>query len=431
MLLDWVGQIFVALTFAGCAGLVVVLLGMLYLLGLHLSLRPEGLAREAASLAQPLPPDVRLPHLVVQIPTFNEGAIVDRAIASATRLDWPRDKLQIQVCDDSTDHTTQLARAAAQRAVEAGFDVTVIHRAVRNEFKAGALNNARAQTPHDYFAILDVDYVPEPDFLRRCMTVLLADPKLAFVQARVDFLNADENAMTRAQAIMLDYHLGFEQATRSWARHLLPFNGTCGIWRRAAIDAAGGWHGHTLLEDWDLSLRAWLKGWRGTFLVTVTAKGELPTDLATWMAQQKRWVTGVGQVAWKLFPAIRSRHDVWSRAFWNTLIPFGTWLAYAMFAATLIVAAIAVVLQPSWALGLTVWAVYAVTTWVLPAVMVVANRTVGRRTPIARLALDYPLILALSLYISWAALRSMPATLLGRQRVFVRTPKRGSVPNPP
>jgi hypothetical protein len=113
------------------------------------------------------------------------------------------------------------------------------------------------------------------------------------------------------------------------------------------------------------------------------------------------------------------------------LIPFGTWLAYAMFAATLIVAAIAMVLQPSWALGLMVWAVYAVTTWVLPAVMVVANRTVGRRTPIARLALDYPLILALSLYISWAALRSMPATLLGRQRVFVRTPKRGSVPNPP
>jgi cellulose synthase/poly-beta-1,6-N-acetylglucosamine synthase-like glycosyltransferase len=404
---------------------------MLYLLALHLSLRRDGLAREAISLAQPLPPDVALPHLVVQIPTFNEGAIVARAIASVMQLDWPRDKLHIQVCDDSTDETTELARAAAQQAVTAGFDVVVIHRTARSEFKAGALNNAMTRTTHDYFAILDVDYIPEPNFLRQCMTVLLADPKLAFAQARVDFLNANENALTRAQKMMLDYHLGFEQATRSWAKHLLPFNGTCGIWRRAAIDAGGGWHGQTLLEDWDLSLRAWLKGWRGTFLVSVTAKGELPTDLAAWTVQQKRWATGVGQVAWRLLPGIRGNHATSSGAVLDTLMPFGTWLAYAMFAVVLIVTAGAMALQPSWALGLTVYCVYGAAFWILFVAMLVADRTVGRRTPIARFALDFPLVVALSLYVSWASLRSMPATLLGRQRVFVRTPKRGSVPHPP
>ena len=430
MVLDWLGQGLVALTLLGCMGLAVVILGMLYLLGLHLALRREARALESRRLAEPLPPDSALPHVVVQIPVFDEGAIVERAIASAARLDWPSGKLHIQVCDDSTDATTELALAAAQRAGTVGADVAVIRRADRSEFKAGALKNAMAQTDHAYFAILDVDFMPAPDFLRRCMAFLLADPKLAFVQARPDFLNADENWLTRAQTILLDYHYGFEQATRSWANHLLPFNGSCGIWRRAAIEAAGGWQGDTLLEDWDLSHRAWMKGWRGMFINSVTAPGELPIGLGVWMSQQRRWAAGGGQVALKILPAFRDR-SLSLREYWNALSPLGTWFAYAAFPATLIVAVVAMLLRPSWMLGLTVYAAFAGAAVVLFVLMLVAGQTVRRGTSFARFVLDFPTVLLLSLYISWANLRSLPATLRGRPSVFVRTPKRGTIPNPP
>jgi len=431
--LDWLGQGLVALTLLFCALLVFVVLGLLYLLLLHLALRRQGLAQERRRLALPLPPDDALPHVVVQIPVFNEGALVERAIAGVSRLDWPRDRLHVQVCDDSTDGTTERARAAAERAAAAGIDIEVIHRPVRNGFKAGALNEALARTDHGYFAILDVDYLPPADFLRRCMTVLLADETLAFVQARIDFLNADENVLTRAQTILLDYHLGFEQATRSWADQLLPFNGTCGVWRRAAIEAAGGWDGRILLEDWDLSLRARLAGWRGTFLTSVTAAGELPTGWRAWMLQQRRWATGIGQVVWKSLPAIRAKRNLTPRDYWDTLLPFGTWLAYTMFSGTLILTVAAMLARPADALwlGLTVYGVFLGAAIVLFASMRVADRTVRRDTPLVRFYLEFQIVLLLCLYICWASLRSVPATVLGRPRIFMRTPKRGSAAHPP
>jgi cellulose synthase/poly-beta-1,6-N-acetylglucosamine synthase-like glycosyltransferase len=430
MVLDWLGLAFVILTMLGCVVLAAVNIGLLYLLWLHLSLRREALAHEARHLAAPLPPDAALPHVVVQLPVFNEGAIVERAIASAGRLDWPSGKLHVQICDDSSDGTTEIACAAAQRVRAEGIDVAVISRGSRSEFKAGALRDAMAQTEHAYFAIFDVDFVPAPDFLRRCMAFLLADPALAFVQARPDFLNANENALTRAQTILLDYHYGFEQATRSWAKHLLPFNGSCGIWRRAAIEAAGGWRGDTLLEDWDLSHRAWLKGWRGTFVTSVTTPGELPAEPGVWMRQQTRWAAGGGQVALKVLPAFRGRGlSLWD--YLHALSPLMTWFAYAAFPTTLIVAVVAMLLRPSWALGLTVYALFAAMAVVLFGLMWVAGQTVRRGTPLLSFVLDFPVVLLLSLYVSWANLRSLPATLRGRPCIFVRTPKRGTIPKLP
>ena len=427
MLLDWLGQGLVALTLSGCVSLIVVTLGLLYLLSLHLALRRKCLAQEARALAHPLPPDAALPHVVVQIPVFNEGLMVERAIASAAQLDWPQGKLHIQVCDDSTDETTDLARAAAQRAARAGTDVVIIRRPDRSEFKAGNLKNAMAQSDHAYFAIFDADIVQPPDFLRRCMTVLLAAPELAFVQARPDFLNADDNALTRAQAILLNYHYGFEQATRSWAGHVLPFNGSCGIWRRAAIEAGGGWQGDTLLEDWDLSYRAWMRGWRGTFVTAVTAAGELPVTVDAWTSQQRRWATGGGQVARKVLLSFRGVGNLSLRDYGNALMPLATWLGYLLFSATLFAGAAAMLLRPSqaWMLGWTMFAVFASAAAVLCALMLVANRTVRRKATVTRIVLDFPMVLMLCLYISWANLRSLPGTLLGRPRAFVRTPKRG------
>jgi cellulose synthase/poly-beta-1,6-N-acetylglucosamine synthase-like glycosyltransferase len=427
-MLYWLGLVAVALTLVGCALLFIAVFGLIYLLGLHLVLRRDGIGSEARLLAQPLPPDGALPHVVVQIPVFNEGAIVERGIESAARLDWPKDKLHIQICDDSTDETTELARAAAQRAAADGIDAIVLHRDDRSEFKAGALRAAMAATPHDYFAILDVDYVPSPDFLRRCMAALLAEPKLAFVQARPDFLNADQNALTRAQAIILDFHYGLEQPTRSWANHALTFNGTCGVWRRAAIEAGGGWRGDMLTEDWDLSYRALLAGWRGVFVATVAVPGELPSRLGAWAAQQRRWAAGIGEVARKMALALASRTGTTTKERWQALFPLFTWLGYLMFAATFFLALVTMLITPSFALalGLTAYAAFVSATVALFGLMLAANRFLRRGTPLGPFVRDFAVAVVLCMYISWAHLRSLPATLSGHRRIFVRTPKEGS-----
>jgi cellulose synthase/poly-beta-1,6-N-acetylglucosamine synthase-like glycosyltransferase len=432
MILDWLGNACVALTILGCVMMLISVVGLLHQLRTHLKLRAAGVAEEQAQLAYRLPPDQSLPHVVVQIPSFNEGAIIQRSIGNLLQLDWPMDKLHIQVCDDSTDDTTALARSAAERARAAGFDVTVLHRSDRTDFKAGALQNAMGNSPYEYFAILDVDYLPASNFLRRCMAALLSAPKLAFVQARTDFLNPNENWLTRAQTIMLDYHYGLEQPTRSWAGDVLPFNGTCGIWRRAAIEAGGGWRGDMLCEDWDLSYRAWLVGWRGIFLHSVSVVGELPTKLRAWVRQQNRWATGVGQVVASMLPLLLRDHRLSEGQRRGALFPLALWIGHVSFAATLFPAVAAVLLKPSIALpfALGVYAVYLIAVVALYVGMLIAQRFVGRSMSLLQYSFYFQIVPYLMLYTSWQNLRSVPATLLGRRRVFERTPKTGSVAQP-
>jgi len=411
----------------GGVALWMVVAGLAWLLRIHFKLRAEGVSTEERLLAHPLPSDDELPHVVLQLPVFNEGAIVERAIAYAVRLDWPKDRLHIQVCDDSTDATTDMARAAAEKARARGFDVEVLHRTDRLGFKAGALNAAYQASEHHYFAILDVDYMPTADFLRRCMAVLLARPRLAFVQARPDFFNADENLLTRAQTILLDFHYGLEQPTRSWSGQALPFNGTCGIWRREALDAGGSWCGDMVTEDWDLSYRALLAGWRGVYVTTVSVPGELPTDWQTWTRQQRRWSSGVGEVAWKMAPQLMSKAGMALEERVRALFPLFTWLGYMLFAAMFLLFLAAVVLDPSLTrpLGGFVGSAFLAMGVALFAHMLTANRFVGRDTPLATFAGRFAMVLLLCFYISWASLRSLPATMLGRRRVFERTPKEG------
>jgi cellulose synthase/poly-beta-1,6-N-acetylglucosamine synthase-like glycosyltransferase len=300
-----------AVVFGACCLLLAVFIGsLLYMVLLHRRLKPAGLARERALLATPLPPDPELPHVVVQIPSFNEGPVLRRGVEAAAKLDWPRDRLHIQILDDSTDSTAEIARDVAAELRAKGFDVAALQRADRSGYKGGALHEAMQQTPHDYFAIFDVDYVPPPDFLRRCMAVFQAEPKAAFVQARFDFLNPHENALTEMQMVTLDAHLGIEQATRFWAGHPLPFNGTCGIWQRAAVEAGGGWKGDTVTEDLDLTYRGWVKGWRAVFLTSVAVPGELPADTQTWLRQQQRWQDGFRHVGLRMFPVILKSPDI-------------------------------------------------------------------------------------------------------------------------
>lgn len=427
--IDWLGTLFVWATVAGCVVLWTFIISLAGLLWTHLRFRANGMDREAHLLAHPLPPDHQLPHAVVQIPAFNEGRIVERAIAYATRLDWPRDKLHIQVCDDSTDSTTEFAQAAAEKARASGVDVTVFHRTDRAGFKAGALSAAQAVTEHEFFAVLDVDFTPHPNFLRRCMPVLMAERDIGFVQARPDFFNASENALTRGQALILDFHYGLEQPTRCWSGLGLPFNGTGGIWRREAIRAAGGWCGDTLTEDMDLAYQALLAGWRGFYVVTVPVSGELPTNLRAWTAQQRRWLAGNGEVAWKNLPALASVSGMSMVDRLRASQPLLGWFGYVFSAGTFFLTVPAIALKPSLSLALLVLVSYLGIAAMLFALMRTANRFLGRKTRSSSFAADFAVALTLCAYISWAALRSVPATISGRRRVFERTPKKGSAPD--
>lgn len=291
-----------------CSYVAILLLADLYLILVHLRRSKAELAREA-ELASGDRTRGAEPKVCVKLPIFNEGRSVAPAIDALCRLDWPHDKLEIMVLDDSTDDTSAIVAERVAHWRAAGLQISALRRAHREEFKAGALAAAIEQTDARFFAIFDVDYRPAPSFLRLTMAALLADPKAAFVQARLDFRNRDRNLLTRAQAIELDTFFAYEQAARNWAGVPMTFNGTCGVWRREAIEQAGGWSGRSLVEDQDLSFRAFAAGWRCRNLVSVSAAGELPESFGVLAVQRTRWGAGTAQafndLSWRLLGHLR------------------------------------------------------------------------------------------------------------------------------
>lgn len=254
------------------------------------------------------PPLHASPHVTVQLPLYNEANVAGRLIDAVAAFDYPRDKLLIQVLDDSTDATAHLAARKLASLEARGFQTQHIRRAHRAGFKAGALAAGLQHTDSEYIAIFDADFIPPPDFLRRVLPHLLADPAIGIAQSRWSHLNADDNSLTRAQRLSIDTHFVVEQAARNRSGWLIPFNGTGGVWRRSCIEAAGGWSADTLTEDLDLSYRAQLAGWRSQFLPDVAAPGEIPPQLAAYKQQQARWATGNTQCLLKLArPILASR----------------------------------------------------------------------------------------------------------------------------
>jgi cellulose synthase/poly-beta-1,6-N-acetylglucosamine synthase-like glycosyltransferase len=245
----------------------------------------------------------RWPGVTVQVPVYNEPYVIQRLIDAVGRLDYPPDRLQIQILDDSTDETTALATRLVRRYRHAGVDITLLHRSHRGGYKAGALQEGLAQATGEFIAIFDADFVPAPDFLRHTVP-FLADPTIAAVQTRWDYLNRDYSILTAAYASGLDGHFGVEQAARCWSGLFMHFNGSGGVWRRCAIDDAGGWHADTLTEDLDLSYRAQLRGWRLKFLPHVVCPSEIPAQMSAIKSQQHRWTKGAMQTAKKLVPAL-------------------------------------------------------------------------------------------------------------------------------
>jgi cellulose synthase/poly-beta-1,6-N-acetylglucosamine synthase-like glycosyltransferase len=270
---------------------------LVYLFLRYKSHRPEPKSRFASG---------RLPRITVQLPLFNEMYVAERLIEAVANLDYPRELLEIQVLDDSTDDTRQIASAAVNKYFEQGIDIVYHHRDDRVGFKAGALEAGLKKSSGEFVLIFDADFVPRADCIRR-MIDYFTDERVGMVQMRWSHINADYSLLTRVQGIMLDGHFVIEQVARNRCGGFFNFNGTAGMWRREAIEWSGGWQHDTLAEDTDLSYRAQLMGWRFIYLADDDVPAELPVEINAFKSQQRRWAKGVVQVGIKLFR--RMWHD--------------------------------------------------------------------------------------------------------------------------
>jgi cellulose synthase/poly-beta-1,6-N-acetylglucosamine synthase-like glycosyltransferase len=254
---------------------------------------------------QPVPDATfeQIPPVTVQLPIYNEMYVADRLIDAVCQLDYPRDLLEIQVLDDSTDETTTIAERAVRRHALRGVKITYIHRTDRRGYKAGALEAGLKVASGEYVAIFDADFLPSPDFLRRTIH-FFTNPQIAMVQARWGHINENYSLLTKIQAILLDGHFVLEHGGRNRAGLFFNFNGTAGIWRRTAIADAGGWQHDTLTEDLDLSYRAQLRGWRFVFLHDLVSPAEVPVEMNAFKSQQHRWAKGSIQTCRKVLPSV-------------------------------------------------------------------------------------------------------------------------------
>jgi len=287
-------------------------------------------------------PLASLPPVTIQLPLYNEMYVADRLIAAVCAIDYPRELLEIQVLDDSTDETRGIADLAVRRFAEQGIDIKYYHRANRTGFKAGALEAGLKTARGEFVAIFDADFIPTHDFLARTMPHF-ADSKVAMVQARWGHINQDYSLLTKIQAILLDGHFVLEHGGRNRSGRFFNFNGTAGVWRRTAIDDAGGWQHDTLTEDLDLSYRAQLRGWRFVFLSDLIAPAEVPVEMNAFKLQQHRWAKGSIQTCRKLLPQLLRANiplGVKAEAFFhltaNFNYPFMCMLSVLMFPAMVI-----------------------------------------------------------------------------------------------
>jgi cellulose synthase/poly-beta-1,6-N-acetylglucosamine synthase-like glycosyltransferase len=244
-----------------------------------------------------------MPFVTVQIPLYNEVRVAARIIDAVAVLDWPEDKLEIQVLDDSDDNTRAITEKQTARWAAKGKKIRVIRRNRRTGYKAGALAAGLKQASGDFIAVFDADFVPGPDFLKKTLPYF-SEKHIGMVQARWGFLNTRYSWLTRLQALLLSAHFGIEHSVRCGRGLFFNFNGTAGIWRKTAIDSAGGWQSDTVTEDLDLSYRAQLAGWRFVYVHDVVVPSELPMTLADFRCQQERWAKGAIQTARKLLPRV-------------------------------------------------------------------------------------------------------------------------------
>jgi cellulose synthase/poly-beta-1,6-N-acetylglucosamine synthase-like glycosyltransferase len=378
------------------------------------------------------PPDARTwPRVTVQLPLYNERYVATRLIDAVAALDYPHDRLEVQVLDDSTDDTAPLAAARVARWRQQGLDITHVRRDGRDGYKAGALANGLTFASGDLVAVFDADFLPAPDFLRATVPHF-ADPSVGMVQARWAHTNEEDSPLTRAQAALLDAHFAVEQVARHEAGWCLSFNGTAGVWRRTCIEDAGGWEADTLTEDLDLSYRAQLAGWRFRFLPDLLVPADLPAEALGWRRQQFRWAKGTAEVARKLAARVaRSRLPAGARL--QGLLHLFNFAAYPAILLIALVHAPVLAAHASGAGPPDAFVAALGVGMVALAGMVLAHLLAQRATHAdwrARLA-GLPWWLLASMSLAPANTRGIVEALVGRRTPFERTPKgRYAVPLP-
>jgi cellulose synthase/poly-beta-1,6-N-acetylglucosamine synthase-like glycosyltransferase len=373
----------------------------------------------------PVPLPDTLPAVTVQLPIFNEMYVADRLISAVADLDYPRDLLEIQVLDDSTDETTGIAELAVRRLAARGFNIHYLHRVDRRGYKAGALEAGLREATGQFIAIFDADFVPPTDFLRRTLGYFEADPKVGMVQARWGHINQDYSLLTKIQSILLDAHFVLEHGGRHRAGCFFNFNGTAGVWRREAIETAGGWQHDTLTEDLDLSYRAQLAGWRFVFLPDLVSPAEVPVEMNSFKSQQHRWAKGSIQTCLKLLPRIlRSNQPlgVKAEAFFHLSANFNYLLMSLL--SVLMFPAMYVRYNMGWTEMLLIDVpLFAAATLSVCNFYIVSQRELY---PDWRQRLKYlPFLMSIGIGLCVNNTRAVLEAMFGRQSEFARTPKYG------
>ncbi|MFZ0819126.1 MAG: cellulose synthase family protein [Candidatus Acidiferrales bacterium] len=280
-----------------------VVMAILGIYGLHRYWLLYAYFKNRRNVLGPPPAVSEWPMATIQLPIYNERYVVERLLDTVAQIEYPRDRLEIQILDDSTDETQQIARACVERYQVLGLPIRYVHRSDRAGFKAGALAAGLKSAAGEFVAIFDADFLPPPDFLLRTIPYL-NDPKIALIQTRWTYVNRSHSVLTEIETILLDGHFVIEQGARSRSGDFFTFNGTAGVWRRAAIDDAGGWQHDTLTEDADLSYRAQLRGWKFLYLPDMECPSELPAEMNAFKVQQTRWAKGLMQTAIKILPRV-------------------------------------------------------------------------------------------------------------------------------
>jgi cellulose synthase/poly-beta-1,6-N-acetylglucosamine synthase-like glycosyltransferase len=374
----------------------------------------------------PAPPDPpEWPTVTVQLPIFNERYVIERLIEAVSRFDYPPDRLEIQVLDDSTDETRQVARACVERYQALGTCIRYLHRDNREGYKAGALAEGLLAATGEFIAIFDADFLPPADFLRRTLPYFSgADSRIGMVQTRWTYLNRHYSALTEVESILLDGHFVIEHGARARSGCFFNFNGTAGVWRRAAIEDAGGWQHDTLTEDTDLSYRAQLRGWRFYYLPQIECPSELPVEMNGFKTQQARWAKGLVQTARKILPRMMRSdlpHSIKSEAVFH--LTAGISYPLMIVLATMLLPAMIVRFYQGWFQMLLIdLPLFVASSCSISGFYLASQRVLYPKTW-KRTLLYLPFIMAVGIGLSVRNAKAVLEALSGRKSEFARTPK--------
>jgi cellulose synthase/poly-beta-1,6-N-acetylglucosamine synthase-like glycosyltransferase len=401
------------------------LLGLLAVYGLHRAQLVMVYLRKRAAAPRRRVAAWPPPLVTVQIPMYNEPRVAARILEEVAALDHPRECLQIQALDDSSDETPQIVAAKIEELQRRGFDAVHLRRPDRSGFKAGALAHGLTRAKGELILILDADYHPDRGLLRETLGYF-EDPEVGMVQARHEHLNRDESWLTRVEATLLDGHFVIEQIARNRSGCFSTFHGTGGVWRKAAIIDAGGWDGDVLAEDTDISFRAQLRGWRFHYVTDPLAPSELPHDMPSFVAQQHRWVKGIAQTARKVLPSLLRSKQPWRVKLEGIFHLTGVFTYFPV--AILALLQLPTVLtyagpEVNAATALDAW-LFAVSLTPMLVFYATARRATGGGAWETLLVL--PALLAVGVGVSLANARAALEGLVGHRSEFVRTPKWGT-----